>query len=73
MVKTQLLDEAIKKSGLRTDYLANSLGITRVSFSNKKNGHRDFKLSEITVLCMLLKLDADERDRIFFPDVSSDG
>ena len=66
MVQVQLLDEAIKKSGLRTDYLAENLGITRVNFSNKKNGHQDFRTSEIFVLCTLLKLTDEERDAIFF-------
>jgi len=72
MVKTQnidtgLLDEAIEKSGLKTNFIVTSLGISRQAFDRKRKGITAFRQSEIYVLCDLLKLDETRRKDIFFP------
>ena len=68
MVNTQLLDEKIDKSGLKTNYIVEKLGISRNGFDKKRKGKITFRTSEIYVLCDLLRItDDEERDKIFYP------
>ncbi len=72
MVKTQnidseKLDEAIKKSGLRSGFIVEKLGITPQAFSQKRRGKIAFRQSEVYVLCDLLHLDEEQCSLIFFP------
>lgn len=74
MIKTQsidkdLLDEAIKKSGLRIEFIVDKLGISRQAFDRKRKGQYAFRQSEVYVLCDLLKIDEERRTLIFFPSV----
>ena len=74
MIKTQsidkdLLDEAIKKSGLRIEFIVDKLGISRQAFDRKRKGQYAFRQSEVYVLCDLLKIDEERRTLIFFPNV----
>lgn len=66
MVKTELLREAIDRSGLKIQFLADSIGISRQSLSSKIDGVYDFKLKEAIKLAKLLGLTASERSNIFF-------
>ena len=73
MVTTQhidsaLLDKAIKNSGLRISHIVEQLGISRQGFNDKRKGRTPFRLSEVYVLCDLLKITSDElKEKIFFP------
>lgn len=67
MTNTELLKAKIEESGLKREYLANKLGITRYSLTNKISNKSEFKASEIPKLCTELNIkSAKERDRIFF-------
>ena len=67
MTNTNLLQEVIKKSGLKLQYLADSLGISRTALSNKIQNETEFKASEILALCVLLKIEDPElKEKIFF-------
>ena len=67
MTDTKLLESYIKKSGLKRGKLADSLGISMNALKKKTNGDREFKASEIKILCELLGIhNPDEMERIFF-------
>ncbi len=66
MTNTTLLDDYIKKSGLKKSYIAETLGITRVTFSMKCTNKNEFKASEIEILCTLLNIGVADRINIFF-------
>ena len=73
MVKTQnvdtaLLDKAIEKSGLRSSYIAEKLGISRQAYNKKRTGKTAFRQSEVYVMCDLLRLNETEGSNIFFPE-----
>ncbi|MCR5250439.1 MAG: toxin-antitoxin system, antitoxin component, Xre family protein [Lachnospiraceae bacterium] len=65
-VDTELLDEAIEKSGLKIDYLVSTLGISRAGFYQKRNGAIPFKAAEVFTLCSLLNI-TDDKHKIFYP------
>lgn len=67
MTNTELLRVKIEESGLKYDYLAKKLGITRFALANKINNRNEFKASEIPKLCAELNIKSSkERDAIFF-------
>lgn len=66
MVNTQLLDEKIKNSGLKTSFIIDVLGISRQAFANKRNNKTPFRGAEMFTLAKLLNLDDDEKVKIFF-------
>ena len=66
MTDTNLLREAIKRSGYRVYYIANSLGVSYPTLQKKIEGRGEFYACEIEALTKLLKLTQAERDRIFF-------
>lgn len=66
MVNYDLLRECIKKSGLRISYICERLHLSREAFRLKMNGSREFKVSEMKILCDLLELSPEMRDAIFF-------
>jgi transcriptional regulator with XRE-family HTH domain len=63
---TERLKERIKKSGLKMNYIAEQIGITREGLYNKINGKNDFKATEIAKLQDLLGLSLAEKEKIFF-------
>lgn len=63
---TQRLNEIIQKSGYKRQYIAEQLGITRHSLSNKITGRTEFVASEIRKLRTTLGLTEDETWQIFF-------
>lgn len=46
--------------------IADALGISRMSLTRKINNVTEFKASEISLLKTILRLDDQERDKIFF-------
>ena len=66
MTNTKLLRQVIKDSGYRLRFIAEYLGISYQGFSNKINGLYEFKISEISKLCALLKISNELRESIFF-------
>lgn len=66
MTNTALLDEYIKKSGYKKDYICDAIGITRPAFLKKRTNKAEFKASEIETLCKLLNISVGKRMEIFF-------
>lgn len=66
MINTQLLDEKIRQSGLKQNFIVDKIGISNQAFSKKKNNKTPFRVSEIYVICDLLDITDDERMNIFF-------
>lgn len=65
MTDTVKLKAIIKESGLKYEFIAQSLGITYQGLKNKIENVREFKASEISRMCEILKI-SDNRDEIFF-------
>lgn len=67
MTNTSLLKERLKASGLKLEFIAKKIGITRQSLSDKVNGKTQFNQYQINELCELLGItDLKEKDAIFF-------
>lgn len=66
MTNTELLNEVIKKSGLKREWIAEQLGITRAALSLKIKNKNDFKAVEVDRLSKILALPNKQRDAIFF-------
>jgi hypothetical protein len=65
MTNSDMLMEAIKKSGLKLGYICAELHITRATFRNKLQNKSEFLASEIIKLSEMLKLDPDQTQQIF--------
>lgn len=67
MTNTDALNERIKDSGLKKNYIAKTLGIKPDTLSRKIHNAREFKASEINTLCDLLGIEClEEKEHIFF-------
>lgn len=67
MGNQQYLEDEIKKSGLKKEYLARKLGITRQSFSMKCKDPSSFTAAQVSILCNELKITQfKKKDKIFF-------
>lgn len=66
MTNTALLEQYIEKSGYKKSFIAEQLGITAYGFMLKVNNKSEFKASEMTILCKLLKINARDKEAIFF-------
>lgn len=67
MTNTAELERYISLSGLKKEFIAKSLNITRQTFSRKCENKSTFSASEIKILCGLLGIDTlKEKERIFF-------
>lgn len=67
-IDTELLDEAIERSGLKPGYIAEKLGISRQAYNNKRRGLNAFRQSEVYVMSDLLRLSDEQSNKIFFPE-----
>ena len=67
LVDTDLLNEKIEKSGLRVSFIVDTLGISRNGFDLKRKGKIPFRGSEMYCLSHLLRLNDDEKNKIFYP------
>lgn len=66
MTDTALLKQVIHDSGLKLDYIANSIGISRQSLSKKINNVTSFNQYEIFKLCEILNItNAKMKEKIF--------
>lgn len=67
MTNTELLRQRIKSSGLKLEYIASKLGISRYALTMKIQNETEFKVSEVQKMCDVLAIDnIDERENIFF-------
>lgn len=66
MTDTALLKQIIHDSGLKLDYIANSIGISRQSLSKKINNVANFNQYEIFKICEVLNItSAKLKEKIF--------
>ena len=67
-VDRELLDNAIKNSGLKVSFICDTLGISRQAFDKKRKGINSFRKSEVYVICDLLRItDNSLKAKIFYP------
>lgn len=66
MTNTVLLRERIKSSGLKLQYIADYLGISRASLAMKIENVSDFRQNEIKKLCELLHIESAEEKALIF-------
>ena len=67
MTDSKLLNELIVESGLKKQFIAEYLGISRYSLHQKINNITEFKVSEVDKLCELLSISSlKKRNLIFF-------
>jgi DNA-binding XRE family transcriptional regulator len=62
----ELLNSYIKESGLKRDYLGKALGLSRASFIYRMRGKRDFTITEVYKLSIVLHLTESDIMKIFF-------
>jgi len=60
-----LLEKYILVSGLKISFLCEMLGISKQGLYKKRIGVTPFKAAEIFVLCDLLKINIEDRQKIF--------
>lgn len=65
MTNTKLLNDAINESGLKREWIAKQIGITRVALCEKISNRREFKASELVKLAKILSLPDEKREIIF--------
>ena len=65
MVNTALLQEKIKMSGIKKNFIANRLGISAQGYQKKERGLIEFKASEIGIIKDILNLSPKETSDIF--------
>ena len=64
---TNTVRERISESGLKLQYIAEKLGISRYALSMKLDNRSEFKTSEVATLCELLGICClEEKEEIFF-------
>lgn len=67
MVDTNLLNKKIEESGLKKEFIAKQLNITRAGFYKKATNGSDFTSGEIITLCKILSITKlSEKESIFF-------
>ena len=66
MPSGDLLRQRIHASGYRLSWIAEQLGISRYSLSNKIDDVTEFKKSEIAALCRILNINNEDIAKYFF-------
>ena len=67
MTDTAELRQVIKDSGLKLEFIAQKLGLTRFGLQKKIENITEFKASEILELCEILNITSlRRREQIFF-------
>ena len=66
VTNTNLLRIKIDQSGYKMKYVAPRIGLTYQGFLNKLRNKSEFTASEIKGLCVLLDIDVNEKESIFF-------
>lgn len=62
------LNDRIVLSRIPITAIAEELGLSRQSLYNKMKGEREFKTSEVTKLCGILRLTDEEKRLVFFTE-----
>ena len=65
MIDTNKLKSIIVEKGVKNSYLAEKLGISKQSLSNKLNNKTLFSLTEVKGLCEILKISPRDCFNIF--------
>ena len=69
MTNTELLNKAIKDAVIKIYAVMDALGIkSYTTMRDKINNVKNFTVREIEILCVLLHLSVEQRERIFFAD-----
>lgn len=67
MTNVQLLEERIKKSGLKKGYIAEKMGVAPNTLTALINNKAEFRVSHIRAICEILDItDNAEIQAIFF-------
>ena len=67
MTDTKLLKAKIKSSGLKMNFIAAFVGLSRSGLNNKINNLRPFNQYEIEKMCSVLRITSTrEKEAIFF-------
>lgn len=66
MIDTLYLEEKIKNSGYKKQFLASTIGCSVQYLTMKINNKAEFKVDEAKKLSQVLKLTTAERNAIFF-------
>lgn len=61
-----MLKDYINKSGYKIYFIAKKLGISYPCLQTRLCNKTDFRQTEISMLCNLLGIDAEARNKIFF-------
>ena len=67
MTNKTMLEHIIDQKGIKKSFIAEQLGISRMSLRNKISGKSEFKVSEMSKLQGLLNLDDATTRDIFLP------
>ena len=67
-IDTKLLYFYIEKSGLKKSFICETLGLSLEGFKKKCKGIIKFRMSEVYVLCDILKIPNEDKKKIFFPN-----
>ena len=69
MTNTEELEKLISDSGLKKSYIAKEINLSRQGFKNKCENKSPFTSTQISKLCVLLKItDLKVKERIFFAE-----
>lgn len=66
MTNKELFMTTVREKGIKLQFLADKIGISRQALSNKINNHSQFNAREVGELKRLLALSQKEVDDIFF-------
>lgn len=67
MTNSQALRDLILKRGYKLKYVAEYIGLSPYGFQQKVDNKSEFKTSEISALCGLLRIESlEEKEKIFF-------
>ena len=67
MTNSEMLRQTIKTAGIKISAVMEALGIkSYTTMRDKINNVKNFTVREIEILCVLLRLSAEQREQIFF-------
>lgn len=66
MINTQMLENKIDESGYKKIFIAKQLGISKQCLSGKIRNKTEFTGSQIQALCILLDINVQQKEDIFF-------
>jgi hypothetical protein len=64
----ELLEYHMKKNGDNQCTLSQAIGMSQASFSERMNGHTEFRKNEMNIICKRYNLSAEEIKAIFFAE-----